>query len=166
MELDAQHAVAQIHQAGAGIAPDDLRSLFGCPQDLKIRSGRRHAVVAKPPIRPQSLDRCRGRAERLSYADRVDDLKWTQFPPEAPLHHAIDVVNRIGNVGCDSGRIGERRLQRLAQELADLVLAAEQRPDAFPRILNRPGRLERRQPRRLTRSISQRGWVERQDFRV
>src|SRR5258708_3001625 len=90
------------------------------------------------------------------------------FPPfspaEAPVHRAIDVVGRVGDLGRDGSGIAERRFERVAQKVADFILAGEQRPDPDARVVYRLRLLERRQPRRLLRPIRHRRWIERQDL--
>ena len=116
-----------------------LRS-FAVRRICRSGAGRRHRLVAdagRASAEASALERVAderrrvadaARLEHLLDADRVPRLERPELPAEAPLHRAVDVVDGVRDVGRDARGVDERRAQRVAQERADLVLAAEQRP--------------------------------------
>ena len=106
VELDAEHAVAEIDQARAGV--------------LARRTWRRRWHGGAAPG-SGAASRCAvGRALQLRTASQR--LERTELPAEAPPHRAIDVVDRVGDLRRDRCGVVERRHERVAQERADLVL--------------------------------------------
>ena len=137
VELDGKDAVAQVDQAGPGVPAHRRPRRLRAPEDLQVRCGGWQSALTEAdrlgPCRagaPLSHQR-RGigtRARRLEHrvdANRIPQLERTQLPAEAPPHRAVDIVDRVRNIGCDACRIDQRRRQRRPQELADAVAAQE-----------------------------------------
>ncbi len=172
MELEGQDAVAEIDEARAGVALHDALAVLCRSQDLQVRRGRRHAALTKP-VAAFEERREQGRTVRhaglfhqCARSDRVHRFEGTHFPPEAPLHRAVDVIDRVRDRGRHFGCVHQREAQDVAKEVANFVQSSEQRPNAFRRILNRARRFQRRKPRRLLLSVCHRGRIEREDRRA
>src|SRR5262249_48397260 len=136
VELDLQHAVADIDQARARVAPEYGRR----PNERSLGVGRWELAV-----------------------DSAKRLEWPQLPAGAPPHRAIDVVVRVCDLVGDLRDVLERRTQRRAEERADLVLAVIQRADPLAGVFDPARRIERGQLRRLLRAVVERREIERQD---
>ena len=66
------------------------------------------------------------------------DLERPELPAEPPPHRAIDVVDRVGDVRRDPRGVDAASAPSVvAQELADLVLAVEQRLDPLADVVDR-----------------------------
>ena len=119
-------------------------------RSLAERSSCRSAAAAgtpswrkrSPAVNAFEASRERGVvvAEDRLRADGVDDLEGTQLPAEAPLHRAVDIVDRVGDVRPHLRRVAQRRPERVAQELSDLVLAEIQGLDSLAGVVDRPRR--------------------------
>ena len=109
MELDGEDAIADIDQAGAGIAADDFPAIFGRLQNLETRrtfgfglrfsrfDGSTGAFADLTRPGRTALDsigtygRLPGRLGHLPHANRLHRLDRAELPAEAPLHRAVDV---------------------------------------------------------------------------
>ena len=60
-------------------------------------------------------------------ANRVPGFERTKLPAEAPPHRAVDVVDRVGNLGRDSRGIYQCGAERPADEVAGPIFCQEQR---------------------------------------
>ena len=173
MELERQHAVAEVDEARARVPPDDALAVLRGLEDLQSGTRRRHAAVAEARRAarraPRSTSGGTGApppaaSRTAANADRVPDLERPDLPAEPPSHRAIDVVDRVRDVGRDARRVDERRPERLAQERADAVAAEEERADALARVVDAARGFERRQRRRPLRAVGHRRRVEREDL--
>ena len=105
VELDLQHAVADVDEARA-----------------RVRStpAPRERAAAQPGV-GGSWESGSAEAGELAAPRRVSN--GPELPAEAPAHRLVDVVARVGDLVGDPLRVLERRAQRGAQERPDLVLA-------------------------------------------
>ena len=76
------------------------------------------------------------------------------LPAKPPPHHAIDVVNGMGNLRRDAGGIDQRGRQRGAKELAGLVFRVEERANAVGQVVDRLTGFDRGDPGGLFRPVS------------
>jgi hypothetical protein len=70
----------------------------------------------------------------------------------------------MGNGGRRLCGIDECRRERFTQELADAVVAVEERFDPLADVVDRASRFQRRQSWRLSGHVVERGPIERQDL--
>ena len=156
VELDREHAVADVDEARAGVLLDDARAILRVAQNLQLRRGgalRRRAAAAgrtiaaatvRTPLEQLRADLARDLEHALD-ADRISNLERSELPSKSPSHHAIHIVGGVRDRRRHPRRIDQCRRQRLAQELADLVVAVEERPDPLADVGDRARRFERRQ---------------------
>ena len=172
VELDGEHAVAEIDEARPRIPADHALPIFRGLQNLQAFARRRQRAVTEA-VAPRSQDVGDERGQigladcfgHFANADRVPDFERAELPAESPLHRPVDVVYRVGDGGCDARSVEERRAKRGAQESAHLVAAQEQRLDPFAGIVDRARRVERRQTGRLPGAVGECRGIERQDLR-
>src|SRR5436309_4578050 len=109
MELDGEDAIADIDQAGAGIAADDFPAISGRLQNLETRrtfgfglrvsrfDGSTGAFADLAGPGRSALDAIGadgslpGRFGHLPHANRLHGLDRAELPAKAPLHRAVDV---------------------------------------------------------------------------
>ncbi len=160
VEVHGQDAVADVHQAGAGIAPHDAFPLFSRPKNLKVGRRRGHRSIAETI--GAALEDVRDEGRCLFDADGFEDvanpegvpcLERTELPAEAPPHRPVDIVNRVGNFRRRMRRVDESRPQGGPQKGADPVRSEEQRPDPFADIVNRFRGIEGGQLHGLLRAV-------------
>ncbi len=102
VELDREHAIADIDQARAGVALDDRRPRFRGTKELETSAARSGSGV------PAALQLAAGvRLQDLVHADRPPGFERSQLPAEAPAHGAIDVARRSAR--CRGRRAPHRR---------------------------------------------------------
>ena len=139
----------------AGVLLHHAAAVARPPQQLEARSGRRDAcerLSRRLVIRTEGAVRQRfGHERRQSAAShRIDNVRTPiasrvsngpELPAEAPPHGAVDIVDRRRRSPARparrrpaSGRASARR------NVADLVLAAEQRADAIADVVDRCAR--------------------------
>ena len=135
VELNGDHAVAEVDQARAGVLLDDAVLFLRRPQDLQVGRGRLDETSRKRASPPSSrLAMSGGTPPSMACVPCAaastsltpiasNSSNGPELPAESPPHHAIDVVDRMRDVGRDAGGVDQRRRQRRAQEFAGLVLA-------------------------------------------
>ncbi len=157
MTRPCSFAVRRICRSGAAGVTRPSRNRERPPSSrLLIRGGtpRWHGVAAGGLRRGQ----------HFFHADDVEQLEGSEVPAESPTHHAVDIVDRMGDLRRDARGIDERRRQRGPQEFAGLVFRVEQHPHALGDIVHRLARFNRGDARGLFRPVLEGGRIERPDF--
>ncbi len=161
VKLAAQHAVAQVDEAGAGVALDFLRAIF---QRLQIDDARRvgkRLFAARGQIKKRTLaallliERFLARREQPGHeqrqripflfeplgkgfdADGVPQLERAQLPGKAPAHGAVHVHNRVRNLRDAPRGVEAHAGDRGRKELGGLVAGGEQGAESLARVVNR-----------------------------
>src|SRR5215510_3430117 len=78
---------------------------------------------------------CGSGARRLP-AEIAQGFEWAELPAESPAHGVVHIPAVMRDFGCDALGIFERRNQRRAQKLADLVLAIDQRSNSLADVFD------------------------------
>ena len=181
MELDDEHVVPDIDETRPGVSFHDPALPAGDGQNLQVRPGRRQGGGANQPrslrgVRPGrepgplpgggrqigDAGRRTGIQHRVD-ADGVEELERAEIPAESPPQGAVDVVRRMGDFRRDLRGIQQRAAEGRPQELPHAIAGKKQGADTLGGVLDRPGRFEAAQLRRLPRPVLHRGRIEGQD---
>ena len=158
VELDRQHAVPEVNQTGARVTPDDVSAAPGAVEYLQVGSGRRegsgpHAPGGAAVARRQSGPGPRGRRqigppagiEHPVDTQQIEQFEGAVVPAESPAHRPIDVVRVVGDGRGRLGSVEQGLPERGAHEVAHVVTCRKQCAQPFSRVVDGPGRVDRRQ---------------------
>src|SRR5438034_1616135 len=137
VKFHSEHTVIKIDKACAGVAPNNSTAVLCRFQNLEIRPGRRNAVAAESIAAGienlldggwyvENRTGCPHGSEHFADADCIPDLEGPKLPAKSPPHRAIDVVNRVRDIGCDPCSVDERWTQRGAKKSPGLPLVLKQ----------------------------------------
>ena len=177
MKLQARNAIAQIHQARAGVVAHDpvrfvearktdglrrlnFRGITALGEVEEGASSIALLVERRLAAREQIADHRRhfpsllGQPiRRLADPKGIPDFKWAKLPVIAPLHCVIHCDHVVGDFREPIRRVADHRTQVLPGKHACPIRCRAQHPKAFRRITRLAGRFERSQLRLLLRTI-------------